>query len=115
MTTFNRYEEQNTTEIKNSSDDPRLLRRLVYVNCAFILLAFGMLLIGSETEQRSLALAGLVSVCLGTLGWLAMWIWMLVLLVRDIRSIQYHHGSFLRWLLSRGGRDNKIDPQSDQG
>ena len=112
MTTLNRREEHSDGAAKRAGSEPRLLRRSVYANCAFSLIAFGLLLIGDETEQYTLALVGLVFVMVGTLGWIAVFAWLVILFVRDVRAITAKHGSLLRWLF-QSSRNRNINSNPD--
>lgn len=112
MTTLNKRERQGPVAAKEPWHEPRLLRLLMYFNSALGIVAFGMLLIGSETGQHAMALVGLALIGIGLPGWFAVLVWMVILLVRDIRAMLYEHGSPTRWLFKRG-RNHKVKAETD--
>ena len=61
-----------------------MLRCVIYANCIVSLAAIGVMLTGRETGQYNLALAGLLSLFLGLVGWAAGLVWLVIFLARDI-------------------------------
>ncbi len=112
MVAFKRLDTLVNGAVKDSANAPRLFRYLTYFNCAFSAISFGLLLIGTETERYTIASIGLVCIAVGTVGWLSGLVWMVILLVRDVREMMSERGSPLRWLFNRSG-NRQIDPSHD--
>ena len=109
MAALDRQNEPNTGMAQNPRvAEPRLLRHIILANCAIILAALGMLLIGRETGQVNLALAGVVVLAIATVGWTATFVWIATLLVQDIRATRGGY-RITSLKLPKRGRNHQID------
>ena len=112
MTTLNEQEARGPVGAKEQWHEPRSLRFLMYFNSALSVVAFGVLLIGSETGQSVMALVGLALIGIGLPGWFAVLVWIVVLLVRDTRAMLSEHGFPTRGLFKRG-RNHEVNAETD--